>query len=434
MKSSFILGLSLLLTNIPVNAQENWEKVNIGMTDNFTDIYFLDNQNGWVIGHSGTLIRFTNGIINWYYNIIPFQNLNAIHFVNQNIGWIVGDNGLIIKTTDAGNSWFEQEGGQDYYLNDLHFFDDQIGLICGGRNSLSGGKILRTTNGGNQWNEITFSSIYSPRFWTVYFLDNNLGWTVGTNEIIFRTTDGGVTWDSLAYLGGGGWQNYHFGIYFLDSLNGNICGWTNFGSGFYLGIIHKTSDGGYSWTVVAEVGYGSFNSFAYHAGSNSLYSVGNESERWPYIKSKIFKSLDGGNHWDEVSNPGLERLNKVAFAGPRGWIVGNGTILKSYIEETINPSEFNLMQNYPNPFNPDTKIKYKIPVLSFVTLKVYDVLGNDIATIVSEEKPVGSYEVEFSAIGGSASGGDAYTLTSGIYFYQLRSGNFVETKKMVLLK
>jgi len=71
--------------------------------------------------------------------------------------------------------------------------------------------------------------------------------------------------------------------------------------------------------------------------------------------------------------------------------------------------------------------------LQSVQLKVYDVLGNEVATLVDEEKPAGSYEVEFSAKGGSASGGDANNLSSGIYFYQLRAGSFVETKKMILL-
>jgi len=85
---------------------------------------------------------------------------------------------------------------------------------------------------------------------------------------------------------------------------------------------------------------------------------------------------------------------------------------------------FNLQQNYPNPFNPNTLIKYQIPELSFVTLKVYDVLGNEITTLVNEEKSAGSYEVEF----------DGNQLTSGIYFYQLRADSFVETKKMALMK
>ena len=85
---------------------------------------------------------------------------------------------------------------------------------------------------------------------------------------------------------------------------------------------------------------------------------------------------------------------------------------------------YSLLNNYPNPFNPATIIKYQIPKLSFVTLKVYDVLGSEIATLVNEEKPAGSYEVEFNAA----------SLPSGIYFYRLQAGSFVETKKMVLMK
>ena len=69
-----------------------------------------------------------------------------------------------------------------------------------------------------------------------------------------------------------------------------------------------------------------------------------------------------------------------------------------------------------------------------VTLKVYDVLGNEVATLVNEEKPAGSYEVEFSAKGGSASGGNAYSLSSGIYFYKLQTGSFIKTRKMLILK
>jgi endonuclease/exonuclease/phosphatase family metal-dependent hydrolase len=104
--------------------------------------------------------------------------------------------------------------------------------------------------------------------------------------------------------------------------------------------------------------------------------------------------------------------------------------------------DFELYQNYPNPFNPTTKIKFTIPDViaseakqsQMVTLKVYDVLGNEIATLVNEEKPPGTYEVEFSAKGGSAFGGNAYNLPSGIYYYQLKAGSFVQTKKMVYLK
>jgi parallel beta-helix repeat protein len=90
------------------------------------------------------------------------------------------------------------------------------------------------------------------------------------------------------------------------------------------------------------------------------------------------------------------------------------------------PIEFSLEQNYPNPFNPSTKIQFTIPnpPVGYVSLKVYDVLGNELATLVDEEKPVGNYEIVFDASG----------LASGIYFYKITAGNFVETKKMLFLK
>jgi hypothetical protein len=93
---------------------------------------------------------------------------------------------------------------------------------------------------------------------------------------------------------------------------------------------------------------------------------------------------------------------------------------------------YSLSNNYPNPFNPSTTVKYQILEISFVTLKVYDVLGNEITTLVNEEKPAGEYEVEFNATNLPSRQGSA--LTSGIYFYQLKAGSFVETRKMVLIK
>lgn len=111
----------------------------------------------------------------------------------------------------------------------------------------------------------------------------------------------------------------------------------------------------------------------------------------------------------------------------------------SNIAEVTELNDFKLEQNYPNPFNPSTKIVFNIPSnvkgeTSNVTLKVFDVLGNEVATLVNEKLASGEYEIEFSAKGGSAFGGNAYSLPSGIYFYQLRMGNYVETKKMVLLQ
>jgi len=92
------------------------------------------------------------------------------------------------------------------------------------------------------------------------------------------------------------------------------------------------------------------------------------------------------------------------------------------------PEEIKLHQNFPNPFNPCTNIKFTISDFGFVSLKVFDVLGNEVATLVNEDFPAGEYEVEFNLPAGRQGP------SSGIYFYQLRAGNFIETKKMILLK
>ena len=124
-----------------------------------------------------------------------------------------------------------------------------------------------------------------------------------------------------------------------------------------------------------------------------------------------------------------------------GWVVGaggssslpgeilqttNGGVTFIENESRIEVTQFKLYHNYPNPFNPSTKIKYQITNLSFVSLKVFDVLGKEVATLVNEEKPAGRYEVEFST--------NKLQLTSGIYFYTLSAGSFNETKKMILLR
>jgi len=102
--------------------------------------------------------------------------------------------------------------------------------------------------------------------------------------------------------------------------------------------------------------------------------------------------------------------------------VNQGTT--SVDNEKESPTSFMLSQNYPNPFNPTTKISWQSPVGSWQTLKIFDILGNEVATLVNEEKPAGSYEVTF----------DSSHLSSGVYFYQLKAGSFVETRKMMLLR
>jgi hypothetical protein len=97
-------------------------------------------------------------------------------------------------------------------------------------------------------------------------------------------------------------------------------------------------------------------------------------------------------------------------------------------EQEIIPTVYKLNQNYPNPFNPSTIINYQIPEEGFVTLKIYDILGKEVKTLVNENKPAGNYNIHFDA--SSASGG----LASGIYIYRLTAGSFISTKKMTMIK
>jgi len=114
----------------------------------------------------------------------------------------------------------------------------------------------------------------------------------------------------------------------------------------------------------------------------------------------------------------------VAHYPDTGWVVMNVLPPILNVESGNPPTDYELAQNYPNPFNPNTTIRYEIPERSFVTIKVYDVLGNEIETLTNEEMYAGSYEIEFDGSG----------LTSGIYYYRITAGSFSQTNKMILIK
>ena len=155
----------------------------------------------------------------------------------------------------------------------------------------------------------------------------------------------------------------------------------------------------------------------------------------------LFVNLDSGNFHLTKNSPGINAgtPDTVGLLLPLSDYEGNKRIVGARIDigcyensliDGINgqieqtPKNFTLFQNYPNPFNPDTKINYSAPNISFVTIKVYDVLGNEIATLINEEKKSGNYQVEFK---GS-------NLSSGVYFYRMQAGNFSNTKKLILIK
>jgi photosystem II stability/assembly factor-like uncharacterized protein len=155
--------------------------------------------------------------------------------------------------------------------------------------------------------------------------------------------------------------------------------------------------------------------------------------------NQIYYSEDKGSTWIETNNTGLSGIgiydmvinhnNRIYLATNKGVYYGEADSIVLSMEKFEPVKSFYLSQNYPNPFNPTTKIKFTIASnvkgeTSNVSLVIYDILGNEIATLVNEEKQPGTYEVEF----------DGKQFPSGVYFYQLKAGNFLESKKMVLIK
>ncbi|MEP0862519.1 MAG: T9SS type A sorting domain-containing protein [Ignavibacterium sp.] len=175
------------------------------------------------------------------------------------------------------------------------------------------------------------------------------------------------------------------------------------------------------WVTATEI-----NNFGFEV-ERSLISDGGNNLSWEKIG---FVSGSGNSNSEKsYSFTDLHPSGGSKFSYRLKQIDNNGKyIYSNVIEIELIPAVFELSQNYPNPFNPSTKIRFSIPNVGFelaqTVLKVYDVLGNEVATLVNEEKPAGIYEVEFNAS----------KLSSGIYFYKLSAGAFTDIKKMTLIK
>ncbi len=424
-----------------------WYLQNSGTTEGLYSVQFINDTVGWAAGglwsNNGKILRTSNGGITWEQQPTGIlYELFDLYFINENKGWAVGDGGVIIATSDGGTNWNQQQQpfGTNCLLNSVYFLNENLGWTVGVGDSAL---ILKTTDGGVNWIAQTADtnlSFFPLR--DVFIINENIGWIVGGNYdsidpqgILLKTTNGGATWTNLDFGGEGS----IFGIQFI---NQNI-GWFSFKSKYGpLGTtnLYMTTNGGENWAFYSLMGIPS-NGFPL-----SFYFI-NEDLGWAVdgsynalYGSFIFKTTDGGGNWYSYPSGTMDiGLRSIFFIDSTcGWAVGDmGTILHTtnggvtYIEDNINnlPTEFLLSQNYPNPFNPSTKISWQSPVASWQTLKVYDVLGNEVATLVNEFKNAGSYEIEFKS-----HSDEGQNPSSGIYFYQLRVGDFVETKKMVLMK
>jgi photosystem II stability/assembly factor-like uncharacterized protein len=367
------------------------------------------------------------------------------------------------RSTDFGSTWttIASNFGPVSAPCDIEVFQDTSIILIGD----NGTGIFRSTDYGTSWNQVYSTSGEIPTV-AVDLVNPGIAWATkwGGGGGFLKSTDFGATWTPISTFNGINMWGVH-----VNPLDGKEV----YTGCYSCGSTWRTKDEGLTWR---QINIPSSNYQVYVVDSMTVFSAqGNGFYKLfsPYfipveLTSFTASVLDGKINltWStssEINNSGFEIERKKITDDPEnywekiGFVDGKGTTTEKQIynfldlpveygsysyrlkqidfdgttefsEEIevdfIAPSEFQLKQNYPNPFNPSTKISWQIAKSSFVVLKIYDLLGNEVVTLVNEEKPAGIYEVEF----------DASSLSSGTYFYRLTSENFSQTKKMSLIK
>ncbi len=417
------------------------------------DIFFLDSLTGWAVtpyvtqNDSVFVLKTTNGGDNWFKAYSAggqYVGMNRIQFFDQNtgiscgVGLFDGSTG-INKTINGGISWFSVNEPVTFLTyNDISVLNIDTIWVAASSNPTGG--VFRTTNGGASWTQQLSLGSQNPNH--IYFYNGRMGFTGRDNIYLRRTTDSGLNWTLINGAGG------FLDMYFADSLTG----WkTSF---------QKTTDGGLNWINQplpqgGDIVLSQINHFS-NIGSDTIWGVGGYVF-WPGFGNRgmIFRTTNSGANWlfqVPDTNINIGRYLYTKFTGKlNGWAYstiptgihttsgGDPVFYTSVHQISLEvPKHFGLFQNYPNPFNPVTKIRYQIAKSSYVSLKVYNILGENIAALVNQKQSAGTYEVDFSASGGGLN------LSSGVYFYKIeittdpRSGigkeEYTETKKMILVK
>lgn len=386
---------------------------------NLHDISIVDNKKCWVIGpgYNGSqlphiVFNTNNQGLNWDYKQV-FNDSDLvfyqIKFLNKDTGYIAAGKRLI-KTINGGINW-----------NIVYYYNWSTGGIEINKLKFHGNRlysgwfdIAYTTNEGANWTKIP-----NPEFNYIgdyAIIDTNTYYGINSNysNNILKTTNAGLNWISL--------QHYTWGeikdLCFIDKFTGIFVGNNS--------IILKTT--AYGSLIKIETGNPdptmTFNSVDM-VDSNNIFIAGNDGI--------IYNSTNGGFNWELQQSGVTSNLNKVEFYNDKtGWIVGDyGVILftstggKSWSPDPPDtPEKFTLAQNYPNPFNSGTTISFTVPVKNHVAIRIYDVTGKKISELLNEEKEQGTYKINF----------EPKALASGVYFYTLSSGNFIETRRMVIIK
>ena len=432
-KITSLLFIAIFILPAYTLAQEGWFEQSFYPADFYHSVCFVDENIGWIVGDeringNGSIYKTTNGGIDWQWQIHnTIAELYSVDFVNESIGWVVGGDGTILKTSNGGEIWEDKSFSNHSRMTSVQFIDENIGYATGGD------KLIKTTDGGETW-EIKLESGTN-----LFFIDSVTGWVLDYGvTTLHKTTNGGEDWILLPQLSG----CMLIGSFFInDSI-----GWY-YGDQSCIpmssGVIRKTTNGGLNWvTQIGDTMYWGYSiSSVFFIDENNGWAAG-----WGGWESKgiILRTTNGGEDWITQFTTGhFKPFYSVYFIDENnGWAVGGlGTIFRttnggvSFVEEQELdeiPTDYNLSQNFPNPFNPSTAIKYSVPQSSNVVIKIFDILGNEVETLVNEEKSIGTYEITWYA----------EKLPSGVYFYRLQAGDpsagsgqgFVETKKMILLK
>lgn len=329
------------------------------------------------VGNNGAVTRSTDQGETWILSPqITSSNLYASD-ITSGVQYCAGNNGVIMISYNLGANWTMQTSGITRNLRG-------IGTNGGGGNVVAVGEkgtILRTTNSGQNWINVsipdTSINFYCVSQKTRQNFNATNYYIAGSQGKIYKSTDNGATWS----LKNSGTTNTLRSIFFSGNDSGAVSGDN--------GTVRITTNSGETW----------FSDPVFNNLSGTISSI-SEMPR----SSKTFTALSNSNGLYVISeNPPYIGLNNTG---------------------TEIPQEFSLSQNYPNPFNPATKIRFELPKSSRVKLSVYDITGKEIEILVSEKLGAGGYEYDWNGI----------NLPSGVYFYKLTADNFVQTRKMVLVK
>ena len=411
-----------------------WTQQPFPTTEDLFRVRFVDSMTGWVLG-SDFIYKTTDGGTTWVPQDTSFGFGVALFALNANVAFYANYASStphtrgIRRTTDGGANW-ETVDSSLFLYKEFELVNEQIGYAAGGDLDFNP-MIKKTTDGGTTWT--TIASDFSPSYFEITgisFLDEMQGWAVTFDALIFNTKNGGTTWtlqDSIRPAQPSGpLRDIEFTT--PDS------GWAVGGIAGSM-LIARTIDGGDNWSHVV-MGGSSLREVTFL--NSQLGWIAGSFNSPPYI----LMTTDGGENWETQpleppSNVGFESISMVNEN--LGWTVGrDGQIYKTttggVVSVTENPNanapkNFVLQQNYPNPFNPTTTIRYDLPVKSEVTLSVFNVLGQEVLRLVDKAQPAGRYAVQWD--GRNKAG---VWVSSGVYFFKLKTEKFTRVNKMLLVR